>query len=410
GSHSVFIGNSTTPIQPVSGKLAGLLETSQQMIPAARELMQEWTSAFVSGANSVQATGLSTAGPTSLLSTSVGPVNPSVPLAVSNSLLPVGDGILMVTMTNAATGERQNHTITINSQTDSLQDVIDQLEAIPRLRATLAPNGQLVITSEPGYLFDFAGRPESQVDTSGITGTAVPAVSGSYFGEENANWTLTASTNGQIGVTEGLKLIVTDSVTGQIVKELNVGAGYPIGQPLEIANGFAIRMEGGTLAAGDTFDVTGVSDPDSAGFLAAFGIGGLFQTTDLRSLTVAQQIVKNPALVATGRTGEPGDGSQMNQLVALREAPVLANGTETIEGRLATITSNIGVDVNQQSSVVEHLQAQYEQLRNRQDAISGVDPNEELLAMMQFQRSFQANARFLSSVNSALDDLLGLLR
>ncbi len=410
GTHSVLIGNSETPIQPVSGKLAGLLETSQQMVPSARKLMQEWASVFVSGVNSVQATGLSAAGPTSLMSTNVGNVDSAVPLANSNSLLPIGEGELTITMTNVATGERETKTISISPTTDSLQDVIAQLDAIPHLRASLSANGQLVIAAEPGHLFDFAGRPSSHVDTSSITGTATPSVGGVYNGSANANWTLTASSNGQIGVTSGLKLIVTDSLTGQVFKELNVGAGYPIGQPLGIADGFSITMGNGSLVAGDSFDVTGISDPDSAGFLAAFGIGGLFQTTDLRTLTVNQQVASNPKLIATGRTGELGDASRMNQLVALRDARILANGTETIEGRLATLTSNIGVDVNQQTSVVEHLQAQYEQLRNRQDSVSGVDPNEELLAMLQFQRSFQANARFLSSVNSALDDLLGLLR
>jgi len=410
GTYSIRIGNSSTPIQPASGKLAGLLEVSQQMIPAARDAVQEWTSALISGVNSLQATGLSSSGPTSLISTTVGNVKQNVPLSQSGSLLPVSSGELAVTITNSATGNRETIRIPVDPTTDSLQDVVARLEAIPHLRASLSSQGQLVIASEPGYQFDFAGRPSSQVDTTNVSGTSTPAVSGSFSGESNAHWTVTANMSGQVGVTDGLKLIVTDSLTGQTVKELNVGAGYPVNQSLEIAGGLSLSLGSGTLLAGDHFDLAAISDPDSGGFLAAFGIGGLFQTTDLRTLTVNQEMVRNPGLLATGRTGTAGDGSQMSQLVALREARILANGTETIEGRLATLTSNIGVDVNQQASVVEHLQSQYEQLRNRQDSVSGVDPNEELLAMLQFQRSFQANARFLSSVNSALDDLLGLLR
>ncbi len=410
GTFDVFVGNSTTPIQPVSGKLAGLLETSQQMVPATRAVLQEWTSVFLSGVNSVQATGLGLNGPTSRMTTFLGAVNTNVPLSASGSLLPLGPGGLTISVTNADTGEIETTTIAISPDSDSLQDIVTRLNNVPNFRANLSSTGQLILAAEPGYLFDFAGRPGSSIDTTGFSGTAVPHVLGNYYGSANASWTVTAVGSGQIGATAGLKLLVRDNATGQTVQELNVGPGYQVGQPIEIENGVFLTLSHGTLVAGDEFTLNAVSDPDSAGFLAAFGIGGLFQTTDLRNLQVNSDIVADPTRIAIGRTGNLSDTSQLNQLVILRDARILGNGTETLEGRLATITSNIGVDVNQQTSVVNQLKSQHQQLRDRQDSISGVDPNEELLSMLQFQRSFQANARYLSSVNSVLDDLLGLLR
>jgi flagellar hook-associated protein FlgK len=48
-------------------------------------------------------------------------------------------------------------------------------------------------------------------------------------------------------------------------------------------------------------------------------------------------------------------------------------------------------------------------LDSRRDAMSGVDPNEELTRMLQFQRHFQAGAQVLRVVHETTADLLNLL-
>ena len=54
-------------------------------------------------------------------------------------------------------------------------------------------------------------------------------------------------------------------------------------------------------------------------------------------------------------------------------------------------------------------QALGQQLQAQQQSIAGVDPNEELIQMLNFQRSFQAAARYLSAVNDTLNDLFQTL-
>lgn len=410
GTVQIVYGASKTPIQPVSGELAGLLESQQQIVPEVRAELEAWTRAFISGVNKLQATGLGAAGPQTLVSSTIGNVDPDAPLAQANTLFPISNGLLAVSVTNQSTGKHETLTIAIDPSTDSLRSIVSQLDALPHLRATLNSTGQLTISSEAGYAFDFAGRPSSTTNTALITGTTVPTVNGVYSGSKNTQLVVTAQSSGQIGVTSPLTLSVTDSVTGQVIRQIDVGAGYAADQPVEIADGLFIRFSTGTMNAGDTFTIDAISDSDSSGFLTGMGIGGVFQTTDLRSLTVNPDLLSNSTKLAIGRTGNPADVSQLNRLIAFREKQSLNHQTETVEDHLASLTANIGVSVNLQQAVTGQLDSQYQQLRNRQDSVSGVDPNEELLSMLQFQRAFQANARYLSSVNAALDDLLGLLR
>jgi flagellar hook-associated protein 1 FlgK len=300
--------------------------------------------------------------------------------------------------------------MSIDPRTDSLNDVVGRLNAVAHLHAGVTSAGELLLQADEGYGIDFTGLPGSQVDTSLMTGTSIPKIDGSYAGVSNSSWQVDVISSGQVGYTTPLKLQVTDPATGAVTRTVDVGAGYAPGQPIEIAPGVTFTLSSGTLNAGDTFTVHAVSDSDSAGFLTALGVGGLFETDNLTSLQVNQAILNDPSLIAAGRTGDPADSSQMIQLLAFRDAKILNGGSESVEDALATITSNAGMKVNSQQTVVDQLTSQQELLKDRQAATSGVDPNEELLSMMQFQRAFQANARFLSSVNTALDDLLGILR
>ncbi|WP_437227752.1 flagellar hook-associated protein FlgK [Planctomicrobium sp. SH661] len=398
------------PVKPVAGKLAGQLAAHDEIIPEVRDSIREWTSALVSGINSAQATGLGLSGPATFVNGTASVLQSTVPLANAKTLFPVSAGSLFVSVTNSATGERRTHEITIDPVRDSLQDVVDRINGLPNVNSSLSATGQLRINAATGYAIDFAGRPDTSIDTSSITGSAVPVVSGLYEGTTNANWTVTAESTGQIGSTSALKLRVTDATTGSLVAVLDVGSGYVANQPIPVAGGVSIRLNAGTLNAGDHFQLQAIADSDSAGFLTAMGVGGLFQTDNLQTITVNDSIARNPGLLAASRSGNSADATQLQRITKLREAAILSAGSETIEQRLASITSNSGLAVNSFESRLSQLQSQYDQIRNQQDSVSGVDPNEELLAMLQFQRAFQANARFISTINDALDELLGILK
>jgi len=409
GSLQIQIGQ-RGPVEPVGGKLAGLLSVNNEIIPSVSETLQSWTSALVSGVNSAQVTGLGLSGPVSSLGGTTHLLQSNVPLSATNTLLPVAAGSLFVSVTNSTTGDRKTVEVAVDPAIDSLDDVISRLNAVPNLNASRTANGQLRLEGAAGFLIDFAGRPDSQVDASTITGTAVPQISGVYSGQTNSNWSVSAVSSGQVGVTSGLSLRVTNTQTGELVRVLSIGSGYAANQPIEIENGLFIQLDAGTLNAGDNFQVKAIVNPDSSGLLTALGVGGIFQTHDLRTVTVDERLLKDPGLIAASRTGHVGDGSQLQRISRVRSASILSGGTETIEERLGSITSNAGLAVNSYEARVQQLQSQYDQVRSRQDAVSGVDPNEELMAMLQFQRAFQANAKFVSTIDKALDDLLGILR
>ena len=96
--------------------------------------------------------------------------------------------------------------------------------------------------------------------------------------------------------------------------------------------------------------------------------------------------------------------------MAIRESEVLGGGTQTLEQFFTDLIGSVGAQVSDLSLIHDNLAIMGEQLVLEQQSISGVDPNEELVYMLQFQRSFQAAAQYIAAVDSTLDDLFRIIR
>ena len=83
---------------------------------------------------------------------------------------------------------------------------------------------------------------------------------------------------------------------------------------------------------------------------------------------------------------------------------------ESFQEYLGQMTANAGSRVQELQSTSDHVGQIQTDLTAQRQAISGVDPNEELVRLLEFQRLFQSAARFISTVNQAYDDLMNVVR
>jgi flagellar hook-associated protein 1 FlgK len=70
-------------------------------------------------------------------------------------------------------------------------------------------------------------------------------------------------------------------------------------------------------------------------------------------------------------------------------------------------------DVGQQVQALDQRQTNQSSLSQslaaQQQSVSGVDPNEELVSMLQFQRAFQLASRYINAVNESLAELYRII-
>lgn len=399
-----------TPLTVSGGQAGGLLAARNQTLSGVQSQLNTLANTFVQSVDSVQATGLGLSGPSTFLAGTRGVRFVNMPLDKAGLAIPPQAGTLYVSVTNQSTGARTLTAVNIDPSTQSLNDVAAALSAVPNVQAITDPQtGTLQVLAKPGYAFDFAGRLPTAPDTSSYTGTATPQVGGQYTGSSNNAYTFHVVGSGTVGVTPNLALQVKDS-GGNPVATLNIGQGYAPGTPLTVANGVTVQLAAGTANNGDAFSTPVVAQPDTAGILTALGLGTFFTGSTANDIAVQPALLNNPNLLAASRTGATGDNSNLTRLAALQAQPVLAGGTQTFTQAFDNIVGGIATQVQQQTDQQTSQKALGQQLQTQQQNISGVDPNEELVNMMNFQRSFQIASEYIGSVNTTLQSLFQIIQ
>ena len=188
-----------------------------------------------------------------------------------------------------------------------------------------------------------------------------------------------------------------------------VGQGYAPGDELEVADGVTLRIPAGTLDAGDTFRLPVIAESDTTGTLAALGVNDLFTGSRPGNLGVNRALLDDPSLLSVSQSGATGEGRIASRIAALSRQPQL-DGDATFAEYLARASGESGVLVAFAESELDGLSLLSSQLTAERESVSGVNPDEELVHMLEFQRMYQTAARYLSSVNETLDEVFSLVR
>lgn len=177
-----------------------------------------------------------------------------------------------------------------------------------------------------------------------------------------------------------------------------------------------------TAAAGYKFDFAGrpdsppaaqfapptVADTDTGGALAALGVNTLFSGISAGTIAVRPEVLADPNLLAASRSGQPGDSSNLDRMAAVREQPLIAG--RTLSQDAIDLAASVGTQV---SSLSDYQSAQTGVLKNlaaQEQAVGGVNMDEEMVSLLDYQRMIQGATKFMSVVNTSLDTMFDMLR
>ncbi len=149
-------------------------------------------------------------------------------------------------------------------------------------------------------------------------------------------------------------------------------------------------------------------------FAGAFSIGGFFSGTDASSIKVKDSILNDPNTVRASLNGIDSGNDMANKIIQLQYEKVNfynEDGTIdnlTMEEYYRKLTGKIGLDGENNNIVNESNETLYNSVYKEYQSKSGVNTNEELAALIQYQSSYGAAAKIVSTVDQMLDTLLGL--
>ena len=223
------------------------------------------------------------------------------------------------------------------------------------------------------------------------------------YSPENGNLTLRVkNTKTENVVTHQIPIelngLETDTTVNSFVNSLNAIDGLSA----SISSDGLIQIESSDPSIEFSFG------EDTSGVLASLGLNTFFSGSRASDIRIRQDVADNPALFAASLGGVAGDTEN-----ALRLADFANTGLESIDGRsineyYAGLIANVSQGAANTSAVAEGYRVYSNTLESQHLSIAGVNLDEEALKMLSFQRSYQAAARYIQTVNDLLDVMLSL--
>ncbi len=209
------------------------------------------------------------------------------------------------------------------------------------------------------------------IDTDGITAAGTPG------------YTNDTSINALVSVINALGIGATATMTGDGRFEVSVPTGY------------ALRF-----------------GEDSSGILSALGVNTFFQGQDARDIAVRPELLTAPATLNAARITKAGavDDSGVPRAIAqLRDATIAGLGGVTFASAWDETVQGVAVRTGAARTSADSTRIVRESLEAQRSAVSGVSLDEEAINLVNFQRQYQAGARYISVLNEMTQTLLSLV-
>jgi flagellar hook-associated protein 1 FlgK len=260
---------------------------------------------------------------------------------------------------------------------DNLRQAVNNLSGVAGITVTQRTDGQLDVSFADGHALVVG-------DTTYLPSVAAAAPSG-YAAVQAADGTDITSqlTTGTIG---GL-LQVRDTIIPGYKNQLDTLA-YTLTQQVNALHTGGYDLNG--TAGGDFFTPLA----SAAGAAAAIDVGAA--------------VAADPSKVAAAGSAVAGDNQTARAIANLSDAKVVG-GSATFAQGWGDLVYQVGLDSQTATEQQTTSSAIVSQLASLRDSTSGVSIDEEATMMLKFQRAYQANARYFTAVNGAIDTLLQMV-
>ncbi|WP_041957416.1 flagellar hook-associated protein FlgK [Sulfurospirillum arsenophilum] len=179
----------------------------------------------------------------------------------------------------------------------------------------------------------------------------------------------------------------------------------------------ATFMDNGTFSLSPTSLNNGYTialQDNGTNFPGAIGVSQFFTGTDGSNIDVKTEYKKNPLLMQAYAAPVVGNHDVANAMVQLQYnslnfyAKDGSSSKETVAGYYSSLTTTVATDASAASTSYDTNEALHNTINTQFLSISGVNKDEELANLMQYQSSYSAAAKIITTIDEMLQTLLGI--
>ncbi len=197
------------------------------------------------------------------------------------------------------------------------------------------------------------------------------------------------------------------------------GANDPVGAPVLYSNGSPALIESGTIGAlVELRDTTTQTLRDQLDTLAAAlitkvnglhsqGTNGVdfFSGTGAKDIGLSTAVGTDAQAINASRSGNTGDNDLALELAGLKDTATVS-GTATLGSYFRGVVTGLGSAKKSAADGAAQQELAVQLVGSQRDQANGVNLDEEMTNMLQYQRAYEAAARVFSTMDSLLDTVL----
>ena len=154
-------------------------------------------------------------------------------------------------------------------------------------------------------------------------------------------------------------------------------------------------------------------DNDSSNFGGAVGINKFLDGDSAKNISLDSKLADDPSQIHAYKAPSDGNNDVANDMVQLQYNDIefkLGDNTvkNTISGFYRYTTADVANATKQANNAYDNTNAVFKAIKTEFKNESGVDIDEEMTHLMQYQRGYQASAKVITTINKMLDSLLSL--
>jgi len=122
-------------------------------------------------------------------------------------------------------------------------------------------------------------------------------------------------------------------------------------------------------------------------------------------------VANDPRLIAAAAAANtvPGDNRNALALVNLRQTPFAALGSQTLEDHYLSLIGSVGSEVQGAGARFDFYHDVLTRTQARRESVSGVNMDEEMTKLIQFQRAFEASSMLVRTADEMYRTLIEMV-
>jgi flagellar hook-associated protein 1 FlgK len=165
----------------------------------------------------------------------------------------------------------------------------------------------------------------------------------------------------------------------------------------------------GSLLLQSAPDYKFIFGEDQSSITQVLGLNSFFDTLKgAEDIQLSEHIRENTNNISTGKDLIPGDNRVALEIAKLQTRQTMRDETMTFDEYYNGVLTGMGLKIQRNKTEQAQQESMVRQFKEIRSSISAVNMDEELTDMMQYQKAYEASARFISTVDKMMETVINM--